>query len=189
METVNANKMKELVLYVSSRLAGDPHNGTIKRNKVLAFADFAHFAQHGRSITGAEYVKQPYGPAPRGIRALEHELVGSGEAQNVIIGFGPRAQKMLFPAREAKLDDFTGNEVASVEAALDLLDGKTGMESSDLSHAAMLGWKYGRELQPIPYQTVFLYDGVVTDAERRAGESILDRLKEEIENERQPARA
>src|SRR5688572_20719329 len=112
-------KMKELVVYVAARLAGDPHNGTIKRNKVLAFADFGHYAKHGQSITGAEYVKQPYGPAPRGIRQLEHEMAESGDVANVVIGYGPKTQKMLFPSREPELDGFTGAEIASVESALD----------------------------------------------------------------------
>lgn len=172
---LNVDKMRELVLYVARRLAGQPANGSIKRNKVLAFADFNHYARYGESITGAEYVKHAFGPAPRGIRELEHRMEENGDAVTVVLG-GAQAQKLLFPRREPDVSLFSGAEIKSVEEALDLLDDMTGMESSDLAHAEMLGWKYGAERCPIPYETVFLYDGPVTAADREAGDRVLAKL-------------
>jgi hypothetical protein len=188
MET-NA-KLKELVLYISARMAGDKSSGSIKRNKALAFADFSHYAKHGKSITGATYLKQQFGPAPRGVKRLEQELCDNDEAAQVIVQDGTRVQKMLFPKREADLDGFTGAEIASVADALDLLERMTGMEASDLSHEEMLGWKYAREREEIPYETVFLYDGPVTSSDREAAKRLVERLGTEMPDvQREPTRA
>src|SRR4051794_25639715 len=49
----NKAKFKEMVLYVASRLAGDPSNGSIKLNKVMAISEFLHYKRFGTPIAGA----------------------------------------------------------------------------------------------------------------------------------------
>ena len=59
------DKFGEVLLYVAKALQDDPAGGAIKINKALFNADFGHMRAHWRPITGAEYQKLPYGPAPR----------------------------------------------------------------------------------------------------------------------------
>ena len=70
------NKLKELILYVAGRLAGDRFGGATKLNKVLYFSDFAHVRMHGRPITGAEYQKLENGPARTVTRIIDAETIG-----------------------------------------------------------------------------------------------------------------
>jgi hypothetical protein len=154
----NKEKFKEMVLYVASRLAGDPSNGSIKLNKALALSEFLHYKRFGTPIAGAVYVREPYGPAPRGMLDIQRELTDAGDAALVVVGF-PQTQKMLFPEREPDLSEFSANEIATIASIVDLLADKTAMQSSDLAHEMLLGWQIAPDKEIIPYSTVFLYDG------------------------------
>ena len=58
---LNYAKMANAVLFFLEQ-ARDV--GKTKLCKLLYFADFGHYAQHGCSITGEQYVKYPHGPVP-----------------------------------------------------------------------------------------------------------------------------
>jgi hypothetical protein len=45
-------------------LKARPGIGSIQLRKALIIADAAHHALHGESITGARYIKHPFGPVP-----------------------------------------------------------------------------------------------------------------------------
>jgi hypothetical protein len=172
-------KFTELLLYVAARLIGDPAYGSIKLNKVLFFSDFFHYANYGKPITGAEYVKHPLGPAPRGIVQIQNELIASGDADLAMAQNGARAQKMLFPKREANVAMFSGTEIAQVEHILNALSDVTGMQASNLSHT-MLAWQITPEREVIPYETVFLYDGPITEADTLRAKELENELGSEL---------
>lgn len=177
---MDEGKFTELLLYVASRLAGDPSYGSIKLNKALFFSDFFFYADYGTSITGAEYVKHPLGPAPRGIVAIQQKLIEQGDAALATVQRGGRQQKMLFPLREADLSSFTGKEIAQVEQIISATSEVTAQEISDISHG-MLGWQVAGEREIIPYHSVFLYNGPVTDEDVKAAQSVVEQLRPELE--------
>lgn len=153
-------KFRELFLFVAARLAGDSSNGSVKLNKALFFSDFYHYANTGEAITGAEYVHRELGPAPRGVTHIQQKLIENNEAAQVILRNGPRAQKMLFPSRDADLSAFSAAEIATVTDVLEALKDSTAEDASNLSHA-LLAWKLTDEGQTIPYHWVFMFDGPV----------------------------
>ncbi|MCA1706739.1 MAG: SocA family protein [Actinobacteria bacterium] len=175
----DAAKFTELLLYVASRLLGDRSNGSVKRNKVLFFADFIHYAANGRPITGAEYVAQPLGPAPRGIRRLEQQLVDEHQAEMAVVHGGARTQKMLVALRRPDLSLFTGPEVAVVEDVITVLQDATAMEVSEVSHA-WLAWQIANQGELIPYHWVFLYEGPVSLDEIRLAQQVETDLSSEL---------
>lgn len=154
------DKFRELFLFVAARLAGDSSNGSVKLNKALFFSDFYHYANTGQAITGAEYVHRELGPAPRGVTRIQQELIDKNEAAQVILRNGPRAQKMLFPSRDADLSTFSAAEIATVTDVLEALKDSTAEDASEISHA-LLAWKLTDEGQTIPYHWVFMFDGPV----------------------------
>lgn len=54
-------KLKNMILYLVKRLGGVLQT---KLNKLLWYCDFLHFKETSISITGAQYVRFPYGPVP-----------------------------------------------------------------------------------------------------------------------------
>jgi hypothetical protein len=174
-------KFTELLLYVTSRLVGDPSNGSVKLNKVLFFADFFTYKIRGTPITGATYVKHPLGPAPRGIRSLQQRLIENGEADLAVVLRGTQYQKLLFAKREPDLSLFDGSEIAAVDAVIEGLASSNMREVSNMSHT-LLGWRVAEELGVIPYCAALLYDGPLTVEDVLHGRSLASRLRSELEN-------
>ncbi|MGI8806524.1 MAG: Panacea domain-containing protein [Acidimicrobiales bacterium] len=173
-------KFTELLLYVASRMFGDPSYGSVKRNKVLFFSDFFHYARYGTPITGVEYIAQPLGPAPRGLTSVQQRLIENNEAVMLTSHRGTKIQKMLMAQREPDLSKLTATEIAMVEMVIGFLHDSTGMQASEISHA-MLAWKIRTQGDVIPYHSVFLYEGPVTDEEEQLAREIADKLRPELE--------
>ena len=60
---VNLRKLMQLILFFAHHEAVKPL-GKIKLFKLLYFTDVAHLRAAGEPMTGAEYLKYPYGPVP-----------------------------------------------------------------------------------------------------------------------------
>jgi hypothetical protein len=172
-------KFKELLLYVASRLLGDPSFGSVKLNKVLFFSDVVHYASYGNSITGATYVRHRRGPAPKGLTEIQQELVRDGDADLAVLQNGRRVQKILFPKRLADIGGFTGQEIETVGLVLKAFKDHTAEEMSELSHQ-MDGWQIAPMLAEIPYEAIFLYHGPVTDDDVEAGRQLAKTLNKEL---------
>src|SRR5207302_260927 len=75
MQPPDDRKLRELILHIAKESMGDTRFGKTKLNKLLFYADFLAYQKTGQSITGEEYVKQPFGPVParaeQCLRALE----------------------------------------------------------------------------------------------------------------------
>lgn len=66
--------LKQLILYISSRVASRPNFGETLLNKLLYFSDFDYCEWNGENLTGATYIKQPFGPVPDGMKNVLHEM-------------------------------------------------------------------------------------------------------------------
>ena len=75
----NEDKLKQLILYVSQKYAGDSEFGSTKLNKILYFSDFLFYANTGKPITGVTYQRLPYGPAPRRMKPVSMEMINNSQ--------------------------------------------------------------------------------------------------------------
>jgi hypothetical protein len=168
-------KLTELIVYVADRLRADRSGGATKLNKVLFFADFTHVRRHGRPITGAEYQKLPYGPAPRRMMPIRKALVTAGDATLAGEQFLGRTQHRLIPTRSADLSQFSRDEMATIDAVLDDLAGLTGTQVSDLSHEEP-AWRHTELEATIPYELALIpKEQVVTPTARRLAHEVAAR--------------
>lgn len=154
-------KLAELILYVSDRHEADESYGSTRLAKTLFYADFLFYAKHGRSITGERYVRKPNGPMPDSLISLRKSMVRKRELvvkERDYLGY---PQKRPIAIREPDLTLFTGEEIATVDYVLSLLEGKTATHVSDLSHR-FEGWQLAQEDEEIPYFTALLTDGEPT---------------------------
>lgn len=162
-------KLAELILYISQKCADDPCFGATKLNKILYFADFLHYGNHGAPITGVEYQKLPYGPAPRRLVPVRDSMVSKGwlGIQPVELRSGS-VQKKPVNLREPDLSLFSGSEIAQVDAVIRGLCDSDSETVSELSHR-MVGWQVVEENETIPYSTVFISNPRMTEAEMQRG--------------------
>lgn len=174
--TEDNQRSKELILYVCERSANDPKFGATKLNKILYFADFLAYAQIGAPITGMEYQKLPNGPAPRRFVPIRDEMVKNRElaVQPVKLVTG-RTQERPVNLRPSDLSMFTPQQVSLVDAVIEALRDATAEEVSELSHR-MVGWKIVGQNETIPYETIFVSDEPLTEADIERGKELAKQL-------------
>lgn len=148
-------KMAELILYISDRCQLDPTFGATKLNKILFYADFIHFANTGEAITGQEYMRLDKGPAPRHLVPIRERLIEDHELVVRSQPYGGFQQKRPIALRTADLSEFSGEEIAQVDAVIAQLWALTATEVSEISHR-FDGWKLATDRETIPYETAFV---------------------------------
>ncbi len=171
-------RFKELVLYICEKCAADPKFGATKLNKTLYFSDFLAYAELGNPITGMEYQKLPNGPAPRRLLPLREEMVKADElaVQRVRLVSG-RIQERPINLRSANLDMFTSRQIALVDSIIEALRDSTAEEVSELSHR-MVGWKAVDPGDTIPYETIFISDEPMSEADLQRAHELSRQLPE-----------
>ena len=66
--------IKQVILYLSNKLADKKNYGETLLNKLLYFVDFDYYEWTGELVTGETYLKQPYGPVPAHITQILDEM-------------------------------------------------------------------------------------------------------------------
>lgn len=173
--TCDERKLTELIVYVADRLADDRAGGSTKLNKVLFFADFTHVRRHGRPITGAQYQKLDFGPAPRRLVPIRQQLINDGAVEIVSEEFLGYQQRRLAALRPADLSVFDADELATIDSVLEDLAGMTAKQVSDLSHEEA-AWRHTEMNATIPYESALIpKEQVVTPTARKLAAEVAER--------------
>lgn len=170
------SKLDELILYVAQRCAGDSRFGKIKLNKILFYADFKAFLKTGKSITGENYFKQPFGPVPCHLEKRLKHLKGK-DLEVVETEFFGRRQQRVVPKREARLDKFSGEEIAIVDDVIRQSANYTGSDISELSHR-FSAWRVAEIGEEIPYEAALVQTGERTREKLQVAETLLKRARD-----------
>lgn len=170
------DKLAELVLYIAKQTLGDVAAGATKLNKYLYFADFSAVRRLGRPITGAEYQRLRFGPAPRRLPPVRQRLVRTSDArlEERVDALG-YVHHELIPLREPRTDLFTAEELRLVDEIIETLRKRSATEVSELSHREA-GWQLVDEGDTIPYELAFVLapsEAQATSTIRAEGERIL----------------
>lgn len=170
----NEERFRELLLYISQKCANDPKFGAVKLNKILFLSDFLAFAHYGEPITGFEYQKLEQGPAPRRLLPMRERMIEAKELglQEIPLRSG-NVQIRTVNLRRPKLGVLKPEHIAVVDAVIDALSEAGAEEVSELTHK-MTGWKAARFGETIPYETIFLTDEPLTEADLERGREIAE---------------
>ena len=165
----NEEKLKQLILYVSQKYAGDSEFWSTKLNKILYFSDFSFYAHTGKPITGVSYQRLPYGPAPRRMKPVSREMIRNAQLamQEVHDGLHYLTKKPVNLV-SPELDHFSAEEIATVDDVIDRFRKSTAGAISQISHD-WGGWKYAHDGQTIPYESVFIDNSPLTQEEHDRG--------------------
>jgi hypothetical protein len=167
-------RLRELILYIAEKSADDPNFGAIKLNKVLFFADFIHYMQTGKPITGVKYMHLKNGAVPQRMIPIRDEMLAEREIHITKKQVYAFEQQRVVPLRSANIDEyFKAGEIALVDEIIRVLWGKNAKEASILSHGT--AWKvFSDDRELIPYEAALLSDdGITADDISRTGELAL----------------
>lgn len=164
-------KLRELILYICLKSEGDEKFGLTKLNKLLFFSDFAFYYDHRKSITNAEYQKLQQGPAPKLMKPLLDDMISNGEIEVLKRKFFGHEQRKPYAKREPSLSEFSGEEIALVDAVIDRLKPYSGSDVSEISHQ-FPGWQLAQEGQAIPYAAVYIDNSPLSQEDKDFAKSL-----------------
>jgi hypothetical protein len=123
-----------------------------KLNKLLWYADFTHFRLHSVSISGATYVRLPFGPVPdqfqwRLSSAIEDGLLDSREVKFP----NGHTGEILVATEEIDMSLFDSSETDVLLATQEYFKDMGSLEISNLSHKEK-GYKETPEGEVISYE-------------------------------------
>jgi uncharacterized phage-associated protein len=140
----NLEKAVNALAYFASEGVNDLT--TLKAAKLLYLADRRHLLQHGRPITGDQYIAMELGPVPEGTYQLITRLVAQDEIDDltkacalkhlkVYRGFwGTLKYPVLQARRAADLDVFSDSEIAALDQTIAEYGKQPARDLVDLSH-------------------------------------------------------
>ena len=151
-----SRKFKELILYFSQRgLDEGLVIGSTKLNKLLFFTDFEAYGRLGQPVTGAEYQRLQWGPAPRQLPWIRDDLLADGE---VTWKAKPENEwdDVLVPRSKPDLSAFSKDELSIANEVFEEMRPYNATAASDLSHERSAGWRVQGDRETIPYESVFV---------------------------------
>jgi antitoxin SocA-like protein len=168
----DSERFEALVLFIADRRKDDPRFGRTKLAKALFYSDFDVYRDRRKSLTGATYIRMPFGPFPEQLEAAEKTL---SDRDVVYLDYVTAVyeEKRIVPLKP--LPDLSGLfepwALHLVGTWTDRVASASAREISRLSHHHP-GWLLARETgEPIPYETALL------PQERPTGQDA-DRAKE-----------
>lgn len=129
--TFSKTKAGQLTLYFAKELS--PYKTAM--NKLLFYADFLHFKNTGRSITGLKYVAIDFGPVPDHYGSMYEMLVDENviAINGTITDYG-FAERLIPGNREIDLTVFDESEINAMQQIIDKLGTKSTKEIVEQSH-------------------------------------------------------
>jgi len=130
-QNLNLSKLTQAILFFC-RGGGQLKT---KINKLLFYADFKHFKEYSRSITGARYVPLPYGPVPDKSAQYLGMLVDEGELEVEEIPYTDEIVGEKYkPTRKPDLSVFSDSELKVITEVKDFFNKYNSKGITDFSH-------------------------------------------------------
>ena len=148
----SAQKQENLILYFLNRI----NNATLGRTKLmklLYYVDFEFFEKQGRSITGDQYVAQPYGPVPQQAEALLKKMEKAGKLHSEKLLVRDREQVKYFAQEQHALSFFDKEEFIHIDNVAQRFECWTAGQMSNQTHEEY-PWRVTRLGDPIDYRLV-----------------------------------
>lgn len=155
LRSLNINKLFNTILFFCR---GEGEFKT-KLNKLLFYADFICFRNHGHSITGLQYARIDHGPVPDNFQLLcaivtdDQKIV---EVKEEVFSSGASGERFK-SRKEPDISVFSNNELAVLTAVQQRFAGMSSTKISALSHeedgykktshAQLINYKYAETLK------------------------------------------
>lgn len=158
MAEFDRTRFEALVLYIADRRRDDERFGRTKMAKVLFYSDFSVYQDQGESLTGATYIRMPFGPFPEALEETEKALEAKGLVVLAHDGVGEYEEKRIIPTKRPPdlRSLFEEWQILVVNDWTDRVAAATATQISEMSHHHP-GWLLAKENgEKIPYETAIL---------------------------------
>jgi transcriptional regulator with XRE-family HTH domain len=150
----NAEKFKEVLLYILGKIGSRPNIGQTVLYKLLYFMDFDYYEKYEEQLIGATYIKNTYGPTPISFAKIVKQMQADGSLVEVKSKYFDKNQTKYVPVRNADVSSLSGRELHHVDEVIERLGHLNATDLSKLSHQDT-PWKVAREKEEINYEHVF----------------------------------
>ncbi len=152
-----ANKFKNVLLYILERCAGKPNIGETVLYKLLYFSDFNYYELYEEHLTGAKYRKLPFGPVPQHLDTIINQMIEDGEIKRIKAPYFDKVQTRYIPLVSADLKTINGAEKEVIDKVIEQFSDWSAAAISDYSHKDM-PWLASKEGEEINYELVYYRD-------------------------------
>lgn len=153
MSKENAQKFKEVLLYILEKVGNKPNVGMTVLYKLLYFIDFDYYEKYETQLIGAKYIKNTHGPTPVSFAKIVDSMKGD-DIEEIVSQYFQYDQKKFLPRRRADLSILNGQEIAHIDAELSRLSDLTAVQISELSHKDT-PWLMAKNKEQLDYEYVF----------------------------------
>jgi len=161
---VDMMRLEEAILFICTTCRQEDRLGAVKLNKILYYSDMLHFAQTGKSITGATYVKRQRGPVPKEVVEAINNLKRANRLETREVSIFDKTRREFDALDEPRLSIFDHSELKLINDMIGAVCGFNAREISDISHTVV--WHVADMGEELPYSSFLAsYLGDVTDAD------------------------
>ena len=149
----NADKFKEVFLYILNKVGAKPNIGETVIYKLLYFIDFDYYEKYEEQLIGATYQKNRYGPTPMEFKKIVDGMTDR-EVTRVKDKYFDYPRTKYLPLRVPDLKKLTAAEISVIDNVLGRLSDMNANQISDYSHNDV-PWLTTQDGATIDYESVF----------------------------------
>ena len=151
---LNAQKFRNILLYILEKCAGKPNVGETVLYKLLYFSEFNFYELYEEHMAGAEFKKLPYGPVPTNLQSIIVGMIERGELDRIKTNYCGYDQTRYLPLTKPDLKQFSAAEKEVIDQVIRCYSDWNATKISEYSHEDV-PWKVTREGEVIDYELAF----------------------------------
>lgn len=157
VKTDSRSKLKQLILYVASRMKDAELFGATKLNKVLYRAEYSAYRELGRKLTTFQYQKNANGPTLRAFLPITLEMKESGLIEIEDRRVGHATEHRVIPLVPPDPKVFSKEEMRIIDREIERAWDLTATQVSDEEHETA-PWYATRMGETIKVELSFVED-------------------------------
>lgn len=153
----NAEKFKQVLLYILTKVGSRPNIGETAIYKLLYFIDFDYYEKYEEQLIGAKYIRNSFGPTPIHFKKIVEQMIKNDQLEEVKSKYFQYEQKKYLPKVSADLSKLSGKEIKHIDGVLARLADKSAKDLSQYSHSDT-PWMVKKQGEELDYESVFYRD-------------------------------
>lgn len=134
MPKLHKEKFKQVLLYILEKCGAKPNVGETVLYKLLYFCDFDFYEVFEKPLTGMNYRKINYGPAPCDFDEITKKMFKNGQLKKITTEYYGKPQKKYIPLVRADLKEIGVEEKEIIDKVINKLSDMDASTIAEYSH-------------------------------------------------------